>query len=120
MAEARTMAAAQPRRARNTTAAGLGYSHQQDRQRALAAMPDGELCARCLACGIEHPMSRALITRRNGRWVAPMLDLDDFPGRRFGGPQVKRLSYRSCNRSSGAAAGNKMRPRKQASAYTRW
>jgi hypothetical protein len=30
------------------------------------------------------------------------LDLDDFPGRIFGGPQVKLLAHRSCNRRAGA------------------
>ena len=30
------------------------------------------------------------------------LDLDDFPGRVFGGPQVKLLAHRSCNRRAGA------------------
>ena len=106
----------------NTTMVGLGWTaHQQPRQRALAALQDGDLCARCAERGIEHPMYRALVTRRpDGRYVSPWLDLDDFPGRRFGGPQVKRLSYRACNRSTGAAAGNRMRARKKASAYTRW
>lgn len=43
--------------------------------------------------------------RSQARW----LDLDDFPGRRYGGPQVKVLSHRSCNRRAGAIAGNRMR-----------
>lgn len=103
--------------------AGLGWTHQQTRQRHLAAMQDGDLCARCQARGISHPMTRDLVTRRpDGRYVAPLLDLDDFPGRRFGGPQVKRLSYRHCNRGAGAAAGNRMRPprKPKAATYTRW
>ena len=105
-----------------TTLAGLGWPHQQDRQRALAALRDGDLCARCAMRGVEHPMFRAMVTRRpDGRYVSPQLDLDDFPGRRYGGPQVKRLSYRACNRSSGARAGNRTRARKpRAATYTRW
>jgi hypothetical protein len=106
----------------NTTAVGLGNAHQKTRQRALAALQDGDLCARCAERGIEHPMFRSLVTRRpSGLYVAPMLDLDDFPGRRFGGPQIKRLSYRICNRRAGQRAGAAMRVRKKrARAYTRW
>jgi hypothetical protein len=105
----------------NTTMVGLGWPHQKARQRKLAALQDGDLCARCELRGVEHPMFRAMVIRRpDGRLVAPLLDLDDFPGRRFGGPQTKRLSYRRCNRSTGAAAGNRMRARKKTSTYTRW
>ena len=108
----------------NTTAVGLGYQHQQARQRALAALRDGDFCARCQARGIEHPMTRALITRRpDGRLVAPQLHLDDFPGRAYGGPQVKRLSYRACNVRAGQALAaqlqrGKRRPRRVM--YNRW
>jgi hypothetical protein len=66
-------------------------------------MAEGQLCARHLTMGITHPLSRSLISRsKDGlRWVAPLLDLDDFPGRAYGGPQVKRLSCRQSNRSHG-------------------
>jgi hypothetical protein len=37
------------------------------------------------------------------RAQAAMLDLDDFPGRVYGGPQVKKLSHRACNRRAGQA-----------------
>ena len=95
----------------HTTAAGLGRAHQAARQAALAALADGQPCARCQARGVYHPLTRALVSRsRDGRrWVAPLLDLDDFPGRMFGGPQEKRLSYRFCNRSQGATMGNRAR-----------
>ena len=93
-----------PRYQAKTTERGLGSQHQAARQRALATMPEGALCARCQDNGIAHPMTRAAITRRpDGRYVAPMLDLDDFPGRAYGGPQVKRLSWRRCNRRDGQA-----------------
>jgi len=48
--------------------------------------------------------------------------VDDFPGRVFGGPQTKALSWRRCNRQAGAIVGNKLRGlrRKAASGYTRW
>lgn len=105
----------------NTTAVGLGWPHQQARQRALAALQDGDPCARCQQRGIEHPLTRDLITRRpGGRYTAPLLDLDDFPGRAYGGPQTKRLSHRACNRRAGAAAGNRMRRGKPRTRYTRW
>lgn len=98
------------RPAASTTARGLGSQHQGARQQALAAMPEGAPCARCELRGIHHPMTRAVITRRpDGRYVSPLLDLDDFPGRAIGGPQVKRLSWRSCNRSAGATQGNRAR-----------
>jgi hypothetical protein len=91
-----------PRYQGTTTARGLGSQHQSARQRALAVMPEGALCARCEQAGIAHPMTRAAITRRpDGRYVAPLLDLDDFPGRAYGGPQVKRLSWARCNRRAG-------------------
>lgn len=94
----------------STTQRGLGAPHQSARQQALATMPEGALCARCAAHGIEHPMTRAAITRRpDGRYVAPLLDLDDFPGRVYGGPQVKRLSWRKCNRRAGARLSNRSR-----------
>jgi hypothetical protein len=92
---------------------GLGWvEHQSPRQTALRTLQDGDLCARCELHGIKHPMYRALVSvGRSGKLVAPLLDLDDFPGRRFGGPQVKRLSWRRCNRGEGASSGNKMRAR---------
>lgn len=84
----------------STTQRGLGHQHQRARKAALAALRDGDPCARCEQRGVYHPMYRA---------AASLLDLDDFPGRMFGGPQVKRLSYRACNRSHGAALGNRTR-----------
>lgn len=109
----------------HTHRAGLGWAHQQARQRALAALQDGDPCARCAARGIEHPMHRDLVTRRpDGRLVAPLLDLDDWPGRRYGGPQDKRLSWASCNRRAGqAVTAAILRNRgaaRRAVAYSRW
>jgi hypothetical protein len=69
-----------------TTQRGLGYDHQLDRKRQLAALRDGDPCPRC-----GGPMFR-------GQY----LDLDDFPGRIFGGPQVKLLAHRYCNRRAGS------------------
>jgi len=70
-----------------TTQRGLGYAHQKTRKQAIAALRDGDPCARC-----GQPMYRS---------QSRLLDLDDFPGRAYGGPQVKRLSHRSCNRRAG-------------------
>ena len=69
-----------------TTQRGLGYDHQRTRRERLAQLRDGDPCPRC-----GGPMFR-------GQY----LDLDDFPGRVFGGPQVKLLAHRSCNRRAGA------------------
>jgi hypothetical protein len=76
-----------------TTQRGLGFPHQRDRKRQLAGLRDGQPCPRC-----GRPMYR---------WQ--YLDLDDFPGRMFGGPQVKLLSHRYCNRAAGARMGNRIR-----------
>lgn len=93
-----------------TTQRGLGWhDHQLPRRQALTNLQDGDPCARCQARGIYHPMYQALITWRAGVPTSRWLDLDDFPGRAFGGPQVKRLSYRACNRAAGARITNRIR-----------
>lgn len=67
-------------------------------------------------------MTRDLVTWTRGVPSSRFLDLDDFPGRAFGGPQTKKLSFQKCNRSAGARLGNSMRrakrPRK--TVYNRW
>lgn len=95
-----------PRRSvprKSAAARGLGHGHRSDRQQALATMAEGQLCFRCELSGIEHRLSRSLISRsKDGkRWVSEYLDLDEYPGRAYGGPQVKRLSGRKCNRRHG-------------------
>ena len=79
----------------STTAAGLGYEHQQQRKAALQALRSGiDVCPRC----------------RRPLYIWQRLDLDDFPSRviarRFGVQPLKLLSHRSCNRSAGATLGN--------------
>jgi hypothetical protein len=69
-----------------TTQRGLGHDHQQDRKRQLAQLRDGDPCPRC---GL--PMYRS-----------QKLELDHFPGRVFGGPQVRLLSHEFCNRRAGS------------------
>ena len=78
-----------------TTERGLGSQHQATRRTLHAQLRDGDPCARC-----GGPMYRS-------QW--PYLDVDDFPGRMYGGPQVKRLSHRYCNRAAGARMGNARR-----------
>ena len=106
----------------STTQRGLGSDHQAARKAALAALRDGDPCARCELAGIYHAMTRNLVTWVNGVPSSRFLDLDDFPGRAFGGPQVKRLSFRRCNRSAGARLGNSMRRarRPRTTVYNRW
>lgn len=80
----------------------------------LAALADGQPCARCQSRGIYHPMYRAQ-TR--------FLDVDEFPGRMYGGPQVRALSFRRCNRQAGARAGNAARAQRtvrRSQAMIRW
>ena len=109
---------------RTTTQRGLGNDHQALRRAALAALRDGDLCARCEVRGVEHPMTANLVTWKNGKPTSRWLDLDDFPGRYYGGPQVKRLSFRRCNRSHGGTLGNQVRNLKRRQVrprnYDRW
>jgi hypothetical protein len=72
---------------RSITERGLDYTHRAERKRQIAGLRDGTPCPRC---GL--PMLRG-----------QLLDLDDFPGRAYGGPQVKRLAHRACNRRAGQA-----------------
>ena len=69
-----------------TTQRDLGWDHQLDRKRQLAQLRDGDPCPRC---GL--PMYRS-----------QKLELDHFPGRVFGGPQVRLLSHEFCNRRAGS------------------
>ena len=87
----------------SAAARGLGHGHRSERQHALATMAEGQLCFRCELSGIEHRLSRALISRsKDGkRWVSEYLDLDHYPGRAYGGPQIVRLSGKACNRRHG-------------------
>lgn len=107
-----------------TTQRGLGAAHQSDRRAALTALKDGDPCYRCELRGIYHPMYASLVTWRNGKPTSQWLDLDDYPGRIYGGPQVKRLSWRKCNRSHGqSVAAARLRARgyrPRARTYTRW
>jgi hypothetical protein len=68
-----------------TTRPGLGYAHRAERKRQIAGLRDGTPCPRCGLAMLR----------------GQLLDLDDFPGRMFGGPQVKRLAHRACNRRAG-------------------
>ena len=104
-----------------TTERGLGNPHQKGRISALTQLRDGDPCFRCQLRGIYHPMNRDSIYWVDGKPRSDLLDYDDYPGRIYGGPQIKRLSYRACNRSAGARLGNKLRPpRKPGRRYTRW
>ena len=106
---------------RTTKQKGLAGDHPVTRTAALKALQDGDLCFRCQLRGVEHPMFRSLVTWRDGKPTSEWLDLDDFPGRAVGGPQVKRLSYASCNRSHGARFGNIRRGvQRAAERYNRW
>jgi hypothetical protein len=66
----------------------------------------------------------AIAQRPDGRFVSPLLDLDDFPGRAYGGPQIKRLSWRRCNRRAGqrltAAILRARRAQTHPAGYNRW
>lgn len=90
----------------NTTAVGLGYAYQQQRKRAIAAMPDGTPCQLC-----GQPMHRT-----------QQLHYDHVIPRALGGHDgPKRLTHAACNMRAGARLGNSLRRRRvRRPAYTRW
>jgi len=104
-----------------TTQRGLGHSHQRARKQALAALRDGDPCARCETLGRYHPMYRG---------YPELLELDDFPprsvARALGIEPVKKLSWKRCNRSHGGRLGNRIKALRRAqmaprpSLYNRW
>ncbi len=85
-----------------TTQRGLGAQHQALRRKLLAELRDGDPCARCLRQGTYHPMYRR---------QARLLDVDhiDTPRALGGQPGQGALAHRTCNRSAGAALGNRLR-----------
>ena len=86
----------------------LGAEHQRERAAQIAAMAnDGtDLCCRC---GRSMFASPRIAVDRGAHPQLGVLDLDDWPGRVFGGPQIKRLAHRRCNRQAGARLGNRLR-----------
>ena len=80
-----------------TTQRGLGSPHQREGRQLFAMWKPGDPCARC-----GQPMLYRWLIQPDGKRVSA-IDVDDFPGRVYGGPQVKRLSHRSCNRRAGQA-----------------
>lgn len=94
-----------------TTRVGLGGAHQRDRRAALAALRPGiDVCPHTAYCGGAPmwPTPAAAIRAGAPAWMG-RLDLGDWPGRIFGGPQIKRLEHATCNRRAGAALGNRLR-----------
>jgi 5-methylcytosine-specific restriction endonuclease McrA len=89
-----------------TTQRGLGYTHQQDKKRAHAALQDGDPCSQC-----GGPMDHG-----------QELELDHLTPRvlgGIGGPTA--LAHKHCNRAAGARLRNKLRPlRKPRTRYNRW
>lgn len=76
-----------------TAARGYGWAHQRARQRAIAAMADGQACSRC-----GGPMWRS---------QARLLDLDHTDDR----SGYRGLAHRACNRRAGQAKGMRGRTR---------
>lgn len=79
---------------RSTTARGLGWEHQKQRERLLAAHKDGTLCAWC-----GDPMYRS-----------QPLDADHEEARVHGGKRATRLLHAKCNRSRKDGARDAQRP----------
>lgn len=80
---------------RSTTSEGYGWDHQQQRRKLIAALQDGDPCARC-----RGPMYRA---------EAHTLHADHVHTSKALGQLADALSHGSCNMSEGARTGNAMR-----------
>lgn len=90
---------------------GLGAAHQAARRQAVKHLRAGiDCCPFTWLCGGQPmwPTPKAAAQHGYPAWLG-RLDLDDFPGRIYGGPQVKRLAHATCNRSAGATLGNQLR-----------
>ena len=79
---------------RSTTARGLGWEHQKQRERLLAAHRDGTPCWWC-----GEPMYRS-----------QPLDADHEEARAHGGTRASRLLHSRCNRSRKDGARDDQRP----------
>lgn len=107
----------------HTTRAGLGSAHQAQRRdqiKALKARP-GQPCPFTQICGGLPMYATPAAARAAG--LHPRLwplDLDDFPGRWLGGPQVKRLAHRYCNRKAGQRVSTMVQAAARPQRYTRW
>lgn len=93
---------------------GYGSAHRAARAAAIAAWQPGQPCARC-----GQPITRLWMTDRRGRTVSAV-DLGHVDG--TGKTMYRGLEHRHCNRSSGAAYGNRTRRRTPAAWITsrRW
>ena len=100
----------------NTTAVGLGYTHQRDRKQAITAMPDGTPCPLC-----GKPMRKTPAANWDGRPLHYDHVIPRAIARGTKGPM--RLTHATCNITAGTRLGNQLRrgrrtPRR--AAYTRW
>jgi hypothetical protein len=109
-----------PYKRAKTNDRGLGWKdHQLPRARhmkALEARP-GQPCPHCRAPMFATVTEAARAGLPRKLWH---VDLDDYPGRVLGGPQIRRLMHRHCNRSRGARLGNRLRAMTRPTGYTRW
>src|SRR5262249_28217977 len=92
------------------TLVGLDGKHKAARKALLAAHVQGAPCPRC---GL--PMYSTLEAARTSGLPRHLwaLDLGDWPGRFYGGPQTKRLEHASGNRAAGARLPNSLRRSKR-------
>lgn len=100
----RSMAAqgkARPRERRTTTQAGLGWRHQQQRERLMKLHIDG---SDCWWCG--EPMYRDAGMNPDGR----VLEADHSQSRKHGGQVADRLLHSRCNRSRQEGDRDDQRP----------
>jgi hypothetical protein len=93
-------------RARGTTEQrGLGSEHRKARADHLAAYVEGQPCVLC---------GRPLLGPGAGH------DLEHEVPRALGGRAPRGLAHRHCNRSAGAAFGNRLRGRAKRTQLPRW
>jgi hypothetical protein len=80
---------------------GYGHEHRAARAAAIRRFTPGQPCASC-----GRPITTLWMTDRKGRIVSAV-DLGHEPG--TGKTRYRGLEHRSCNRSGGAAYGNRLR-----------
>uniref|UniRef100_UPI001C3FCB02 hypothetical protein n=1 Tax=Nocardia rhamnosiphila TaxID=426716 RepID=UPI001C3FCB02 len=86
---------------RTTTQRGLGWKHQQERERLLQRHREGQRCWWC-----DEPMHRQ--AERN--WDEAGLEADHVQARSKGGVKADRLLHMTCNRERGDGSRDHLRP----------
>lgn len=99
--EERAARKAPGKRAESTTARGLGWKHQQQRERLLRGHRDGAACWWC---------DKAMFRDPKLNWDGQPLEADHTESRSQGGTRADRLLHSVCNRQRGDGSRDHLRP----------